>query len=179
MPDAELPGKRIHLDLEPTDRTRDEEVDRVLALGATQVADMRNADGSGWVVLADPEGNLFCVLRSAAEREPWADHAPESSPRRPESATQPRAPKHSCTRCRTSGRHRAAARSSGVDPTTTAASSRAAEQPLVQLALPQRRQQLAVRPQHAVPGVVEEKDAGRPPPSSPSGYRAPSSSRRW
>ena len=60
---------RVHLDLAPDDRTRDEEVDRVLALGATLVADLRNADGSGWVVLADPEGNEFCVERSDAERE--------------------------------------------------------------------------------------------------------------
>ena len=45
-------------------RTRDEEVDRVLELGASLVADRRNADGSGWVVLADPEGNEFCVLSS-------------------------------------------------------------------------------------------------------------------
>ncbi len=33
------------------------------------MADRRNADGSGWVVLADPEGNEFCVERSDAERE--------------------------------------------------------------------------------------------------------------
>jgi predicted enzyme related to lactoylglutathione lyase len=60
---------RLHLDLAPDDRTRDEEVERVLALGAALVADRRNADGSGWVVLADPEGNEFCVERSDAERE--------------------------------------------------------------------------------------------------------------
>ena len=36
----------------------------VLALGATQVADRRRSDGSGWVTLADPEGNEFCVLRT-------------------------------------------------------------------------------------------------------------------
>ncbi|WP_438941457.1 VOC family protein [Micromonospora deserti] len=59
---------RLHLDLEPTDRTRDEEVERLLGIGAAQVADQRRPDGSGWVVLADPEGNEFCVLRSAAER---------------------------------------------------------------------------------------------------------------
>ena len=68
VPDEELPGKRIHFDLVPTDGTRDEEVDRVLGLGATQVVDRRNPDGTGWVVLADPEGNQFCILRSAAER---------------------------------------------------------------------------------------------------------------
>ncbi|MDI1464961.1 VOC family protein [Catellatospora sp. KI3] len=59
---------RFHLDVMPTDRTRDEEVDRLLALGAILVGDHRKADGTGWVVLADPEGNEFCVERSPAER---------------------------------------------------------------------------------------------------------------
>ena len=69
VPDAELPAKRIHLDLRPREGTRDEEVERVLALGATQVDDQRGTygPGTGWVVLADPEGNLFCILRSQAE----------------------------------------------------------------------------------------------------------------
>ncbi|MBM0239164.1 VOC family protein [Micromonospora sp. ATA32] len=58
----------IHLDLEPTDRTRDAEVERLLALGAGLVADRRRPDGTGWVVFADPEGNQFCVTRGAAER---------------------------------------------------------------------------------------------------------------
>ena len=39
-----------------------------MGLGATFVADHRNADGSGWAVLADPEGNEFCVLRSESDR---------------------------------------------------------------------------------------------------------------
>jgi predicted enzyme related to lactoylglutathione lyase len=59
---------RVHVDLRPQDRTRDEEVERLLALGAALVDDRRNADGTGWVVLADPEGNEFCVERSTAER---------------------------------------------------------------------------------------------------------------
>ena len=59
---------RIHLDLAPTDRRRDEEIDRVVALGATEVADRRNSDGTGWMVLADPDGNHFCILRSDEER---------------------------------------------------------------------------------------------------------------
>lgn len=62
------PDGRWHLDLAPTDRRRDAEVERVLALGAKQVADRRNPDGSGWVVLADPEDNLFCIIRSDEER---------------------------------------------------------------------------------------------------------------
>lgn len=66
--DAKLGKNPIHLDLAPTDRRRDEEVLRVVALGAVMVADRRQPDGSGWVVLADPEGNEFCILRSDAER---------------------------------------------------------------------------------------------------------------
>ena len=59
---------RVHLDLQPTDRTRDEEVARLVSLGAAVVADHRRADGTGWVTLADVEGNEFCVEHSAAER---------------------------------------------------------------------------------------------------------------
>lgn len=66
VPEGKQTKNRLHLDLRPTDRTRDEEVERVLALGATVVEDLRTADG-GWVVFADPEGNEFCVLRSEAE----------------------------------------------------------------------------------------------------------------
>ena len=68
VPEPKAVKNRVHLDVTPTDRTRDEEVDRLLALGATQVADHRRPGGLGWVVLADPEGNEFCVERSAAER---------------------------------------------------------------------------------------------------------------
>lgn len=67
-PDAKTVKNRVHLDLQPQDRTRDAEVERVLGLGASLVDDQRRADGTGWAVLADPEGNEFCVERSAAER---------------------------------------------------------------------------------------------------------------
>ena len=56
---------RMHLDLSPVDRSRDEEVERLLALGATH-ADVGQTGDESWVVLADPEGNEFCVLRSLA-----------------------------------------------------------------------------------------------------------------
>jgi len=36
--------------------------ERLLALGASQLADHRRPDGSGWITLADPEGNEFCIL---------------------------------------------------------------------------------------------------------------------
>jgi predicted enzyme related to lactoylglutathione lyase len=68
VPDAKSVKNRAHLDLQPSDRSRDEEVERVRALGAVVVDDQRRDDGTGWVVLTDPEGNEFCVLRSAAER---------------------------------------------------------------------------------------------------------------
>ncbi|MFG3050048.1 VOC family protein [Kitasatospora sp. NPDC048239] len=68
VPEGKSVKNRIHLDLQPQDRTRDEEVERLLALGATLVEDHRTPDGRGWATLADPAGNEFCVERSAAER---------------------------------------------------------------------------------------------------------------
>ncbi|MFC7545547.1 VOC family protein [Plantactinospora sp. GCM10030261] len=68
VPEGKTVKNRLHLCLRPADRTRDEEIERLLGLGATEVADRRKPDGAGWMVLADPEGNEFCVLRSAAER---------------------------------------------------------------------------------------------------------------
>ncbi|MFF0011974.1 VOC family protein [Streptomyces sp. NPDC005374] len=69
VPETKTVKNRLHFDLQPQDRTRDEEVDRLLTLGATVVDDQRTGDGMGWVVFADPEGNEFCVERSSAERE--------------------------------------------------------------------------------------------------------------
>jgi predicted enzyme related to lactoylglutathione lyase len=68
VPEPKQVKNRVHLDLGPTERTRDMEVERLLAAGATVVGDHRNPDGTGWVVMADPEGNEFCVERSDAER---------------------------------------------------------------------------------------------------------------
>jgi predicted enzyme related to lactoylglutathione lyase len=68
VPEGKTVKNRVHLDLTPAACTRDEEVTRLLGLGASFVADHRRPDGSGWVVLADPEGNEFCVERSAKEQ---------------------------------------------------------------------------------------------------------------
>ncbi|MBW5424730.1 VOC family protein [Streptomyces sp. BG9H] len=68
VPDAKTVKNRLHVDLQPQDRTRDEEVERIIALGAKQVDDQRRPNGRGWVVLADPEGNEFCVECGEAER---------------------------------------------------------------------------------------------------------------
>ena len=51
---------RLHFDLRPDDQAA--EVERVLALGARKV-DIGQGDPT-WVVLADPEGNEFCILRA-------------------------------------------------------------------------------------------------------------------
>jgi uncharacterized protein YndB with AHSA1/START domain len=68
VPDTKSVKNRIHLDLVPVDGSRDDEVERLRAVGATQLADHRRPDGTGWVLLSDPEGNEFCVLRSDGER---------------------------------------------------------------------------------------------------------------
>ncbi|MEV3937909.1 VOC family protein [Glycomyces sp. NPDC049804] len=65
--DEKTVKNRVHLDLTP-DTTRDEEVERLLGLGATVYEDHRRPDGTGWVTMLDPEGNEFCVERSKAER---------------------------------------------------------------------------------------------------------------
>jgi hypothetical protein len=68
VPEPRTVKNRLHVDLEPNDRTRDEEVARLVELGASVVEDHRTENGLGWVWLADPEGNDFCVERGAAER---------------------------------------------------------------------------------------------------------------
>lgn len=69
VPEDKSVKNRIHFDLRPSDGNREQEVERVLGLGATQLEDLRGhfGPGTGWVVFADPEGNEFCVLRSEAE----------------------------------------------------------------------------------------------------------------
>ncbi len=60
VPEGKTVKNRLHLDVNPTDREQDDEVRRLLDLGARRV-DVGQGDAS-WVVLADPEGNEFCVL---------------------------------------------------------------------------------------------------------------------
>ena len=67
VPEGKTVKNRVHVCLEP-DGPRDAEVERLMGIGARLLDDLRRPDGTGWVVLADPEGNEFCVLRSAAER---------------------------------------------------------------------------------------------------------------
>ncbi|MFI6170425.1 VOC family protein [Nocardia sp. NPDC051052] len=60
VPEGKTVKNRVHLDINPTDREQDEEVRRLLELGARHT-DIGQGEHS-WVVLADPEGNEFCVL---------------------------------------------------------------------------------------------------------------------
>ncbi|MFJ8847233.1 VOC family protein [Streptomyces cyaneofuscatus] len=54
---------RLHIDVSATDRDQDAELERLLALGA-RPADVGQTGNESWHVLADPEGNVFCLLRS-------------------------------------------------------------------------------------------------------------------
>jgi predicted enzyme related to lactoylglutathione lyase len=68
VPEGKTVKNRVHLDLQPQGVRRDDEVERLQALGATVVGDHRRPDGTGWVTMADIEGNEFCVERSDLER---------------------------------------------------------------------------------------------------------------
>jgi predicted enzyme related to lactoylglutathione lyase len=68
VPEGKTAKNRLHLDLGGDQESRDEEVKRLVELGATVIGDHRTEDGAGWVVLQDPEGNEFCVERGIAER---------------------------------------------------------------------------------------------------------------
>jgi hypothetical protein len=61
VPEGKTVKNRVHLDVNPTDREQDEEVRRLLDLGARH-ADVGQTGEESWVTLADPEGNEFCVL---------------------------------------------------------------------------------------------------------------------
>ena len=62
VPEEKAGKNRLHLDFRPLDQAA--EVDRLVSLGARQV-EVGQQDAS-WVVLADPEGNEFCILRERA-----------------------------------------------------------------------------------------------------------------
>ena len=62
VPESKTVKNRLHIDVSPIDRGQDEEVERLLALGARRV-DIGQGE-QNWTVLVDPEGNEFCVLRS-------------------------------------------------------------------------------------------------------------------
>jgi hypothetical protein len=61
VPESKIVKNRLHLDVTPADREQDEEVRRLLDLGARH-AEVGQTGDESWITLADPEGNEFCVL---------------------------------------------------------------------------------------------------------------------
>lgn len=66
VPETKTVKNRLHLDLRADGNTTAEELDRLLALGARRV-DIGQRPDVSWVVLADPEGNEFCLLAKTAQ----------------------------------------------------------------------------------------------------------------
>lgn len=66
VPEDKEIKNRMHLDLRPQDQAA--EVSRLIGLGAVRV-DVGQGDAVSWVVLADPDGNEFCVLRAYSAEE--------------------------------------------------------------------------------------------------------------
>src|SRR5688500_17110157 len=64
-PEPKVAKNRLHLDVRPVDASQEDELERLRALGATH-ADVGQGEQT-WVVLADPEGNEFCLLRNPPE----------------------------------------------------------------------------------------------------------------
>ncbi|KOG42094.1 VOC family protein [Streptomyces resistomycificus] len=60
VPEAKTVKNRLHLDLHPGEGLRAAEVERLAALGASVLSEVKEPSGE-WVVMADPEGNEFCV----------------------------------------------------------------------------------------------------------------------
>lgn len=78
VPEPKAVKNRVHFDVWPEGSDglgRDQALPRLLELGARLVDDRTEPDGTGWFVLADPEGNEFCLERSMAERAVSAEAA--------------------------------------------------------------------------------------------------------
>jgi len=61
VPEAKRSKNRLHLDLLPAEQGQAAELARLRSLGATVLPDQ--PPGAGWIILADPEGNEFCLER--------------------------------------------------------------------------------------------------------------------
>ena len=72
VPEPKTVKNRLHIDLNPDNQ--DAEVERLIDMGARRV-DVGQGDQVGWVVLADPEGNEFCVLSARPQPAPAAADA--------------------------------------------------------------------------------------------------------
>lgn len=78
VPEPKAVKNRLHFDVWPDgvdSLDRDQSLEAALSLGASLLDDRREPGGAGWIVLADPEGNEFCLERSRAERSVSAEAA--------------------------------------------------------------------------------------------------------
>ena len=66
VPERKTLKNRLHLDLRADGSTQPQEVERLIGLGARRV-DVGQGPDASWVVLADPEGNEFCVLSRSVQ----------------------------------------------------------------------------------------------------------------
>jgi hypothetical protein len=67
VPEGKAAKNRVHLDVTPVDISQEDEVERLLGLGASR-ADVGQGDEE-WVVMADPEGNEFCVMAEVEDAD--------------------------------------------------------------------------------------------------------------
>jgi catechol 2,3-dioxygenase-like lactoylglutathione lyase family enzyme len=65
VPEDKILKNRVHIDLTPIDCSQEEEVQRLVELGARRIDIGQH--GTSWIVMADPEGNEFCVMQSILE----------------------------------------------------------------------------------------------------------------
>lgn len=63
VPEPKQVKNRLHIDVSPSGADQEEELQRLLGLGARHV-DIGQGPDASWFVLADPEGNEFCLLRT-------------------------------------------------------------------------------------------------------------------
>ncbi|HEX9695569.1 MAG TPA: VOC family protein [Actinomycetota bacterium] len=66
VPEGKTVKNRLHIDVNPRGVAQQEEVERVLTLGARRI-DIGQGPDVSWVVLADPEGNEFCILKTTVD----------------------------------------------------------------------------------------------------------------
>jgi hypothetical protein len=77
VPEEKTVKNRVHLDLLPDGGSQDQEIDRLVSLGARIVDDRRHASPGGWVVMADPEGNEFDVEGGTLDVSPRPEVPPD------------------------------------------------------------------------------------------------------
>lgn len=75
VPERKTAKNRLHLDLRADGSSTEEELERLLELGATRV-DVGQPEDVTWAVLADPEGNEFCLLSRSVQELPTDDRPP-------------------------------------------------------------------------------------------------------